>query len=341
MNATAAPSALAPTVAPQPSASPKQAKQAPFLLLQQQAQSSLGPLIGLTSISAQSVQQSQLNYAAAQIDHRVIAAYVIIVCMVILLVSLLLKMFVERSRWAQEAQLQQHYANYLPHGHPHLDYHHSIHQHHQHLQTGREAHLDDVATIQNNQNMYKSRTSLSTALTTVTQADKPFDTLDSGCSTSSSSSSATSCPSTGEPQAAAYASRQDQESGEAEPGASATLPARQNKEPHKRQHQQQQPPHQRHRAFHLSHHNLASGAARDQVPAPGPLNPPPPYTISHSHSNHLNNHYWIPPNYFADQCNIIYRPRDDIYGHYGCPQQQQQQQQPDLACLPGWSGSKC
>lgn len=123
---------------------------------------SAGSLIGLTPIAAQSIPQSQINLSP--IEHRVIAAYVIIVCMVILLILLLLKMFVDRSRWSQEAagvansnsaqgtlrsqiygEYQGHYEHYGQVG-------------------GRNSHLDDVATLQNHQNIYKSRTSLCTSL---------------------------------------------------------------------------------------------------------------------------------------------------------------------------------
>lgn len=41
------------------------------------------------------------------------------------------------------------------------------------------------------------------------------------------------------------------------------------------------------------------------------------------------------PNYFGDQCNILCRPRDDVYGHYNCSPQG------DIVCLAGWSGSYC
>lgn len=41
------------------------------------------------------------------------------------------------------------------------------------------------------------------------------------------------------------------------------------------------------------------------------------------------------PNYYGEQCNILCRPRDDIYGHYTCSQQG------SVMCLPGWQGSYC
>lgn len=40
-------------------------------------------------------------------------------------------------------------------------------------------------------------------------------------------------------------------------------------------------------------------------------------------------------NYYGEQCNILCRPRDDIYGHYTCSQQG------NIVCLPGWQGSYC
>lgn len=119
---------------------------------------SAGSLIGLTPIGAQSMN--------AALDNRVIAAYVIIVCMVILLVLLLLKMFVDRSRWSQEVVASananqgqgtlrsQIYGEYQAHNH--YDHHYG--------QLGRSSHLDDLATLQNHQNIYKSRTSLCTSL---------------------------------------------------------------------------------------------------------------------------------------------------------------------------------
>lgn len=41
------------------------------------------------------------------------------------------------------------------------------------------------------------------------------------------------------------------------------------------------------------------------------------------------------PNYYGEQCNILCRPRDDVYGHYTCSQQG------SVVCLPGWQGSYC
>lgn len=40
-------------------------------------------------------------------------------------------------------------------------------------------------------------------------------------------------------------------------------------------------------------------------------------------------------NYYGDQCNILCRPRDDVYGHYTCSQMG------NIVCLPGWQGSYC
>lgn len=40
-------------------------------------------------------------------------------------------------------------------------------------------------------------------------------------------------------------------------------------------------------------------------------------------------------NYYGDQCNILCRPRDDVYGHYTCSQRG------NVVCLPGWQGSYC
>lgn len=41
------------------------------------------------------------------------------------------------------------------------------------------------------------------------------------------------------------------------------------------------------------------------------------------------------PNYFGEQCNILCRPRDDVYGHSTCSQQG------EIVCLPGWQGQYC
>jgi len=127
------------------------------------------------------------------LDHRVVAAYgVIIVCMIILVVLLLLRMYFERTaqrQWNQESSI-----------------------------------VEDEATLQNHQNIYKSRTSLST--------DKaPYDVVDSGCSSAASSN--------GDGLQSAHDRR-----------------------------------------LYGHHHNL-NGT--------GPLNPPPPYTISHSHPNSTYN----------------------------------------------------
>lgn len=40
-------------------------------------------------------------------------------------------------------------------------------------------------------------------------------------------------------------------------------------------------------------------------------------------------------NYFGDHCNLLCRPRDDIYGHYTCSQAG------SVQCLPGWQGPYC
>ena len=126
----------------------------------------------------------------AALDHRVIVAYgVIIVCMVILVVLLLLRMFFERLSGAVVGCGQLltgstssiWSAGHLPVGHPH-----SRRSHHsrRHRQASSQA-AEDVATLQNHQNIYKSRTSLST--------DKiPFgDVADNSDACSSASSSLT------------------------------------------------------------------------------------------------------------------------------------------------------
>ena len=41
------------------------------------------------------------------------------------------------------------------------------------------------------------------------------------------------------------------------------------------------------------------------------------------------------PNYFGEQCNILCRPRDDVYGHFTCSSQG------ETVCLPGWQGKYC
>jgi hypothetical protein len=41
------------------------------------------------------------------------------------------------------------------------------------------------------------------------------------------------------------------------------------------------------------------------------------------------------PNYYGDQCNILCRPHDDVYGHFTCSDQG------DVVCLPGWQGKYC
>lgn len=41
------------------------------------------------------------------------------------------------------------------------------------------------------------------------------------------------------------------------------------------------------------------------------------------------------PNYYGEQCNILCRPRDDVYGHFVCSEQG------DVVCLPGWQGKYC
>lgn len=98
------------------------------------------PFIDLHHYSQPIIQPQQT------IDHWVLVAYItIIVCMVILVVLLLLRIFFDRTtqrQWTQDS-----------------------------------SHVEDVATLQNHQNIYKSRTSLSTEKT-------PYDTIDRGSSTS-------------------------------------------------------------------------------------------------------------------------------------------------------------
>lgn len=158
------------------------------------------------------------------LDHRVIVAYgVIIVCMVILVVLLFFRILFDRT-----TQRQWHQEN---------------------------NHVEDVATLQNHQNIYKSRTSLST--------DKvPLgDTID-GTSTTASSSSSSS-----------YSSSRN--------GYDDLTRDR------------------RIHGHHMSHHNLhftnstgtrkATTTTAAAAAPTGPLNPPPPYTISHSHPNSTYN----------------------------------------------------
>lgn len=109
----------------------------------QQVSANVPPFVGIHHYPQPIIQQQQ------SIDHWVLAAYItIIICMVILVVLLLLRIFFERTsqrQWSQES-----------------------------------SHVEDVATLQNHQNIYKSRTSLSTEKV-------PYDTVDGGSSTSNSS----------------------------------------------------------------------------------------------------------------------------------------------------------
>lgn len=41
------------------------------------------------------------------------------------------------------------------------------------------------------------------------------------------------------------------------------------------------------------------------------------------------------PNYYGEFCNILCRPRDDVYGHFTCSQAG------EVVCLPGWQGKYC
>lgn len=41
------------------------------------------------------------------------------------------------------------------------------------------------------------------------------------------------------------------------------------------------------------------------------------------------------PNYFGEQCNILCRPRDDVYGHFFCSKEG------EIVCLAGWQGKYC
>lgn len=172
----------------------------------------VGPFLPLHHYSQPVTQHPQ-----QALDHRVMVAYgVIIVCMVILVVLLFFRILLDRTtqrQWHQES-----------------------------------THVEDVATLQNHQNIYKSRTSLSTDKVPI------GDTVD-GSSTSTSSSS---CPST-----------RNSFGGDIS---------------HDR----------RIHGHHMSRHNLHSDPAgvtrTTTATATGPLNPPPPYTISqHSHPNSTYN----------------------------------------------------
>lgn len=119
-------------------------------------------------------------------------------------------------------------------------------------------HVEDVATIQNHQNIYKSRTSLST--------DKvPFgDTVDSASSSGASSSSSLT---------------------------PTTLPENLRRQNNRHRHHHDHHGGRSRRIYggsqhYYSHHDIHVPQATTTT---GPLNPPPPYTLSQSHPNSTYN----------------------------------------------------
>lgn len=198
-------------------------------------------------------QQAHVGHLNAQpvinsnqpLDHTVIAAYVIIIiCMVIIFILLLLRMYFERTsqrQWSQES-----------------------------------ARGEDVATLQNQQNIYKSRTSLHQAVVSnQTTSDKSLlpvsfmqaDQLDSGCSSMESSPQNTTDRRLG------GRSRMSRGISAASSGMNLNLGHHFNQ----------------FISHHLSQPNLnqlaqAAGAASSST-LQHPVPPPPPYTISQSHPN--------------------------------------------------------
>lgn len=117
------------------------------------------PQFSLANIEQQQQQQT------AGLDHRVMVAYgIIIVCMVILVVLLVLRLFFERLSGAVAGQRLHarpaHSGSIWPTA-PGYGHSRHAHQRHHDRARGSRQRAADVATLQNHENIYKSRTSLS------------------------------------------------------------------------------------------------------------------------------------------------------------------------------------
>lgn len=202
------------------------------------------------------IQQSIVGHQ--QLDHRVVAAYVtIMVCMLILVALVILKVFLQGQRERRQDRLTRH--------------HHQGRASNgaQWAQEGTQIE-DHMASLQNHQNIYKSRSSL--APPSGGGQDKcAYDTVDDG---NSSSGSDSTLPTRGRRGVGAESHYGYGRTAHLAPAALA----------HYSHYQDYLPI----RAHHLSHHNLTY--APTSVPqlasasgASGAIPPPPPYTISASH----------------------------------------------------------